>query len=809
MDGNNSEETTTETQIEEVKVSDESEGESDFADIYSRLDASIELCRSTRISETVEQIIRGQSIRIESWSEVVALLEDLLSRYRHQSFTPKKEWFSGTFDFSDNSQDTRHLFYCSMVALRVVFYFMSGVLEGLQTDYQKIEKIIEGYEKELESQSLEWSALNNLSEVCLTICRTQLIRINDAKDFINTVWISTNNDNFRVFITNTLEWCLSLENYHDVPEWFTDTMLTVIKENYYHNDNVSGMESNCFINPSTHTCEQSVSSIHGENNSEMYQNDPLHQIVFTYLLYTIKSDVCPSVYQRLSCLKILRKGLMDAIITWTNNVDSSICTSKQYPWDWFNLDITATLPDKLIRLLVDFDYISEYDRMPERYDLRHILFTLVHSVPFKTYFKGWGSDLDRKTLIQFDARTMDDFHNVMEQLFSVVQSIREKESKLGLIINEDENGYASDASDASGEGVTTETTPPSTMTAQILASLADTDNEDEDDISLDGRDSDVSESSEDSESDDRDDRDISVPTPHQILGRLERSALTREIDSLYSRLSILSKLVTETLLFCCYQNQKGWFNLQPEILEKLSICLNYMIYRLTGHKSKECRLFRKIHRDPNDDQIQDFRPLDWLALVCQLYGSIDRKVKEQFDGQPSPLYPIIAKDQRSFSVDGFMIWHKTLWTHLSRINVSGWNTWINKWSIVMNKNGFGEYHEGGVETLDYLGNIFIPEIKRYVDSVVDYDKYDPPSDLCDPLLMTLMKDPVKLPNGAVWMDREVIQKHLTDQSSDPFTRTPLTIDDITKENMKSGVSEERANIIDRINIWKNKVTSGV
>ena len=27
---------------------------------------------------------------------------------------------------------------------------------------------------------------------------------------------------------------------------------------------------------------------------------------------------------------------------------------------------------------------------------------------------------------------------------------------------------------------------------------------------------------------------------------------------------------------------------------------------------------------------------------------------------------------------------------------------------------------------------------------------------------------VKLPNGTVWMDKEVIQKHLMDQSSDPF-----------------------------------------
>ena len=763
------------------------EGES-FSDIYSRLNAAISLCRPDKISETVDQIIRGQTMRIDTWSEVVALLETLLSRARHTQFSPKKEWFGGNFNFSDSSQEDRHLFYCSLVGLRVVFDFMSGVLESLKTDEQKIKKIIEGYEMELSSRDMDWNSLSNISEVCLKICRTQLIRINDARELINTIWISTNHDNFRVFVTNLLEWCLSLENYQDVPEWITETILTVIKENYYHNDSVSGMESNCFINQSTRE-----DSIHDSDDYEIYQHDPLHQVVFKYLLYTIKAGVCPSVYQKLSCLKILRKGLTDTIITWTNRIDSSICLSKQYPWNWFNLDMTTTLPDNLISLLVDVDSISEYDRMPERYDLRHILFTLVHSVPFKTYFKDWGKNLDRKTLLHFDARTMDDFHNIMEQLFSVVESIRKKEKALGLIVSRDRNSSSSrsDSGTSSGSG---DSGTSETITGQIRSSIT-TDNDGiEGEGSEEGEDIDV-ESIESSESEDT----------RPVLSRLAQSNLESEIDSLYSRLSILSKLVTETLLFCCYQNQKGWLNLQPEILEKITICLNYMIYRLTGPKSKECRLFRKINKDPDDILINDFRPLDWLALVCQLYGSIDRKVKEQCDGKPSPLYPIIAKDQRSFSVDRFKLWHSTLWTHLSRINVSGWNTWINKWSIVMNKNGFGEYNEGGVETLDYLGNIFIPEIKRYIDSVVDYDKYDPPSDLCDPLLMTLMKDPVKLPNGTVWMDREVIQKHLMDQSSDPFTRSPLTIDDITKENLKSCVLTERKQIIDRINKWKQNI----
>ena len=55
--------------------------------------------------------------------------------------------------------------------------------------------------------------------------------------------------------------------------------------------------------------------------------------------------------------------------------------------DWFNLILRNT-SDKLIRLLVDFDNISEYDRMPERYDLRHILFTLVHSIPSKPILRS-------------------------------------------------------------------------------------------------------------------------------------------------------------------------------------------------------------------------------------------------------------------------------------------------------------------------------------------------------------------------------------------------------------------------------------
>jgi hypothetical protein len=45
----------------------------------------------------------------------------------------------------------------------------------------------------------------------------------------------------------------------------------------------------------------------------------------------------------------------------------------------------------------------------------------------------------------------------------------------------------------------------------------------------------------------------------------------------------------------------------------------------------------------------------------------------------------------------------------------------------------------------------------------------------DPLMDTLMEDPVMLPSGKV-MDRPVIMRHLLNSSTDPFSRQPLSED---------------------------------
>ena len=50
--------------------------------------------------------------------------------------------------------------------------------------------------------------------------------------------------------------------------------------------------------------------------------------------------------------------------------------------------------------------------------------------------------------------------------------------------------------------------------------------------------------------------------------------------------------------------------------------------------------------------------------------------------------------------------------------------------------------------------------------------------LLDPLMFTVMKDPVLLPTSKTIIDRATIKSHLLSDSKDPFNRAPLSIDQV-------------------------------
>ena len=58
------------------------------------------------------------------------------------------------------------------------------------------------------------------------------------------------------------------------------------------------------------------------------------------------------------------------------------------------------------------------------------------------------------------------------------------------------------------------------------------------------------------------------------------------------------------------------------------------------------------------------------------------------------------------------------------------------------------------------------------------DFEDAPEEFRDPLMDTLMIDPVLLPTSGKIMDRAVITRHLLNSSTDPFNRSPLSMDQL-------------------------------
>ncbi|XP_033342971.1 ubiquitination factor E4B isoform X1 [Megalopta genalis] len=75
----------------------------------------------------------------------------------------------------------------------------------------------------------------------------------------------------------------------------------------------------------------------------------------------------------------------------------------------------------------------------------------------------------------------------------------------------------------------------------------------------------------------------------------------------------------------------------------------------------------------------------------------------------------------------------------------------------------------------------------------DEDYGDAPEEFRDPLMDTLMEEPVKLPSGIV-MDKAVIIRHLLNSSTDPFSRQPLS------EDMLMPMHELK----ERISTWKQQ-----
>lgn len=79
-----------------------------------------------------------------------------------------------------------------------------------------------------------------------------------------------------------------------------------------------------------------------------------------------------------------------------------------------------------------------------------------------------------------------------------------------------------------------------------------------------------------------------------------------------------------------------------------------------------------------------------------------------------------------------------------------------------------------------LYQVFVSQVAEAAQSVSSLEESlgEIPEEFLDPLMFTLMKDPVTLPTSGYSMDRSTITQHLLNDQSDPFTRAPLTLEQL-------------------------------
>jgi hypothetical protein len=115
----------------------------------------------------------------------------------------------------------------------------------------------------------------------------------------------------------------------------------------------------------------------------------------------------------------------------------------------------------------------------------------------------------------------------------------------------------------------------------------------------------------------------------------------------------------------------------------------------------------------------------------------------------------------------------------------------NLLTLLLNKNKINNEFYNNFE-------LILLQIKKLND--IELQKKDNiiPDEFTDPLYNTLLENPVYLPTSDTIVDLLIIKRHLLSNSNDPFTREPLTLEEIEKHNRKP-------NIINKINILKKKI----
>ncbi|XP_050447919.1 ubiquitin conjugation factor E4 A [Cataglyphis hispanica] len=215
----------------------------------------------------------------------------------------------------------------------------------------------------------------------------------------------------------------------------------------------------------------------------------------------------------------------------------------------------------------------------------------------------------------------------------------------------------------------------------------------------------------------------------QQAGYLQHIGMIARFDNILGRKTIqtIKMLTTEIKSIFCH----------PTMVDRIASMLNYLLLQLVGPNKKNLKV--------NDQKEYAFNPANLVLNICEIYINLSKN--ESFT-------LAVSQDGRSYSPELFKLADNVL----VRI--------------------------GGVGILGDLDQ-FAKSVKKAANQKREEDEIlvGIPDEFLDPIMSTVMTDPVILPSSKITVDRQTIARHLLSDQTDPFNRSPLTMDMI-KSNVE-------------------------
>ena len=172
----------------------------------------------------------------------------------------------------------------------------------------------------------------------------------------------------------------------------------------------------------------------------------------------------------------------------------------------------------------------------------------------------------------------------------------------------------------------------------------------------------------------------------------------------------------------------------PEIVQRLADMLDYNLDAMVPPKSSSLKV-DNLHE-------YNFNPKSLLSVIVDVYLNLMNK---------DNFVLAVARDGRSYKPQNF-----EAASSICKKFVLKSPEEMKKWDVLVAR---------------------IAKV-RAEDEAADADLGDIPEEFLDPLMYTLMEDPVLLPKSRQIIDRSTIRSHLLSDPNDPFNRQPLSIEEV-------------------------------